>query len=102
MLCAKRVSRTGASTLALTALCTQGQSLSTASFNAAVQTVGKREPNPGLFPGLSAFHFSAVQFSKTWTVFIHAIRLVSGPLSTFPVQTVTTTKYDELIIEFFP
>jgi hypothetical protein len=67
-----------------------------------VQTVGKKVPNLGLFTGLSAFHFLCVPFSKTWTAFIRARHLVSGLLSTFPVQTVTTTKTDELIIEVFP
>ena len=67
------------------------QPLSTASSSHAVHTVGKAGPNSGIFTGLPAFHFASVQFSKTGRVFIHAIRLVSNLLSTFPVSTVTTT-----------
>src|SRR5882757_159725 len=66
--------------------------LSTALFRAAVQTVGKQGPNSGLCATLPAFHFGPARFSKTRTSVIRATRLVFVPLSTFPYQTVTTTK----------
>jgi hypothetical protein len=76
------------------------QPLSTASSGHAVHTVGKAAPNSNIFTGLPAFHFARVQFSKTGRVFIHAIRLVSNLLSTFPVSTVTTTN-KEYIFKVF-
>jgi hypothetical protein len=81
----------------VTELCTSGLPLSTASLRLAVQMVGKMGPNLALFTALPSFHFSSVLFSKTWTASIPALRLVSTLLSTFPAQTVTTTK-DEWII----
>jgi hypothetical protein len=77
------------------------QPLSTASSAHAVHTVGKAGRNSNIFTGLPAFHFASVQFSKTGRVFIHAIRLVSGLLSTFPASTVTTTNKEYIFKAFY-
>jgi hypothetical protein len=74
--------------------------LSTAFLRPAVQTVGNRVPNSVVFTALPAFHFLRDQFSKTWIGVIHAPRVVSVPLSTFPVGTVTATKMGLIIFAF--
>ncbi len=74
--------------------------LSTAFVSLAVESVGKAEPNSTVFTSLPAFHFAGVQFSKTWKGAIHAIRLVSGVLSTFPAPTVTTTNKEYIFRAF--
>jgi hypothetical protein len=66
--------------------------LSTASADPAVQTVGNLVPNSAQITGLPTFPFLGTLFSKTGMTTIPARRLVSTPLSTFPVPTVTTTK----------
>jgi hypothetical protein len=76
------------------------QPLSTASSGHAVDTVGKTGLNSNIFTGLPAFHFASVQFSKTGTVAIPAIRLVFSLLSTFPVSTVTTTNKEYIFKAF--
>jgi hypothetical protein len=76
------------------------QPLSTASCGLAVDTVGKAGPNSNIFTSLPAFHFAIVQFSKTGRAAIHASRLVSSLLSTFPVPTVTTTNKEYIFKAF--
>jgi hypothetical protein len=77
-----------------------GHPVSTASGGLAVDAVGKSERNSNIFTGLPAFHFASVQFSKTGTVAIPAIRLVFSLLSTFPVSTVTTTNKEYIFKAF--
>jgi hypothetical protein len=74
--------------------------LSTALQTPAVETVGKAGPNLSIFTGLPAFHFARDRFSKTRTYAIHAIRLVSNLLSTFPVTTVTATNKEYIFKAF--
>jgi hypothetical protein len=74
--------------------------LSTSFLRPTVETVGKVGPNSAIFTGLPAFHFPRVRFSKTSTCAIHAIRLVSSLLSTFPVTTVTATNKEYIFKAF--
>jgi hypothetical protein len=65
--------------------------LSTGFLEPSVQTVGNSVLTLAVFPTLPAFPFCRDRFSKTGTSVIHASRLVSVPLSTFPVTTATAT-----------
>src|SRR5271163_4609467 len=75
-------------------------SLSTTFLGPTVETVGKVGPNSTIFASLPAFHFARARFSKTRTCAIHAIRLVSSLLSTFPVTTVTATNKEYIFKAF--
>jgi hypothetical protein len=98
--CAKHRSRGGASCLLITALCTQGRLLSTASTRPRVQTVGNTGRNNDQITALPPYPFLGAWFSKTGGAAITATRLVTTILSTFPAQSVTATNKEEMFCVF--